>query len=370
MPKMSTDLRRHALSGATMGTRWSALLYAPPATNIVALEIALTHAVDRVDRQMSTWKPDSDLMRFNAAPPGVWVSLPAELMRVLERGAAIGCASGGAFDIGLGSLVNAWGFGPRCSAPDAQALRIALRERLPPTHTVLELDVPGRRARKHRQFALDLSGIAKGFAVDEMMRMVETFGISSALVGLDGELKARGAKADGTPWRVAVEKPDYELRSPLGVIELHDAAIATSGDYRHWVDIGGKRLAHTMDRSRSGPVDNGIASVSVVAASCMDADAWATALMVLGAEQGKALAQKSGLDTLFIRRQNGTFSEIPVGPLFDVRRPAFGSAVRERTMLAAAAGRRLRARSSDDGRPQKKCAEKSALRWQETDECE
>lgn len=305
-----------------MGTRWSALLYAPRSTNVAALEAALVRAVNCVDDQMSTWKSDSDLMRLNAAPLGIWEPLPIELMRVLERGAAIGRASGGAFDIGLGRLVNAWGFGPRCSALDAQAPRVALRERLPPTHTVLELDVPGRRARKHSHFALDLSGIAKGFAVDEMMRVVETFGVCNALVGLDGELKARGAKADGTSWRVAVEAPDYELRRPLGVIELRDAAVATSGDYRHWVSIGRKRLSHVMDRSRGGPVDNGIASVSVVAASCMDADAWATALMVLGPEQGKALAQKQGLDALLIQRQGETFSEIPVGPLFHEPRGA------------------------------------------------
>ena len=197
--------------------------------------------------------------------------------------------------------------------PDKDTIQAALRERLPPTHTVLELDVPGSRVRKHAQFTLDLSGIAKGFAVDEMMRTVEAFGISNALVGLDGELKARGAKADGTPWRVAVERPDYELRGPLGVIELRDAAVATSGDYRHWIDLGRKRLSHTMDRSRGGPIDNEIASVSVVAASCMDADAWATAFMVLGPVQGKALAQKQGLNALFIQRGDETFVEIPIG---------------------------------------------------------
>jgi len=315
---MSTDLLRHALSGATMGTRWSALVDASPGTEFAALEVALARAVDRVDRQMSTWKPDSDLTRLNSAAQGAWVSLPAELMQVLARGVTIGHASSGAFDIGLGRLVNAWGFGPASSAPGKDAIQMALRERLPPTHTVLELDVPGSRVRKHAQFTLDLSGIAKGFAVDEMMRTVEAFGISNALVGLDGELKARGAKADGIPWCVAVERPDYERRNALGVIELRDAAVATSGDYRHWVDVGGKRLSHTMDRSRGGPIDNGTASVSVVSASCMDADAWATAFMVLGPEQGKALAEKECLDVLFIQRVDKTFVEIPVGPLFHV----------------------------------------------------
>lgn len=314
---MSTDLRRHALNGATMGTRWSALLYAPPATDIHALDIALARAVDRVDRQMSTWKPDSDLMRLNAASPGTWVSLPRELLLVLAKGLEIGRLSEGAFDVGVGRLVNAWGFGAAGSIPDKEAIRAALHEQLPPTHTVLELDVPGRRARKHARFALDLSGIAKGFAVDEMMRTVKAFGISNGLVGLDGELEASGMKPDGTPWRIAVEKPDYELRSPLGAIELNDAAVATSGDYRHWIEVGGTRLSHTMDRSRGGPIDNAIASVSVVASNCTEADAWSTALMVLGPTEGLALAGKFGLDALLVERSGGSLRQIGIGRVFE-----------------------------------------------------
>lgn len=313
---MSTDLVRHALSGATMGTRWSALLYATPLTDIAALEAALAGTVDRVDRQMSTWKPDSDLMRLNAAAPDAWVPLPSELMQVLARGLEIGRASDGAFDIGVGSLVHAWGFGPARGAADAGAIRAALAECPPPAHAVLELDTAGGRARRHARSALDLSGIAKGFAVDQMMRTVEAFGISQALVGLDGELKARGLKPDGAPWLVAVEKPDHALRSPAGVIALRDAAVATSGDYRHWIDVGGRRLSHTMDRRRGGPADNEVASVSVVAESCMDADAWATALMVLGPAKGAALVRRHGLDALFICRSGGTLAEVPLGPTF------------------------------------------------------
>lgn len=300
-----------------MGTRWSALLHAPSTTDIAALDIALARAVGRVDRQMSTWKPDSDLMHLNAVSPGTWVSLPRELMQVLAKGLEIGRLSGGAFDIGIGRLVNAWGFGAAGSVPDEEAIGAALHERPPPTHTVLELDVPGERARRHAHFDIDLSGIAKGFAVDEMMRTVKAFGLSDGLVGLDGELAASGTKPDGTPWRIAVEKPDYELRSPLGTIELQDAAVATSGDYRHWIQVGGTRLSHTMDRSRGGPIDNAIASVSVVASSCMEADAWSTALMVLGPTEGLALAEKFGLDALLVERSGGTLRQIGIGRVFE-----------------------------------------------------
>ena len=310
-----------------METRWSAILYAPPDVDIPALDIALARAVDRVDRQMSTWKPDSDLMRLNAASPGAWVSLPRELMQVLTKGLEIGRLSGGAFDIGVGRLVNAWGFGATGSIPDREAIQAALLDRLPPTHTVLELDAPGARARKHAQFDLDLSGIAKGFAVDEMMRTVKAFGISDGLVGLDGELKASGTTPDGTPWRIAVEKPDYELRSPLGTIELQDAAVATSGDYRHWIEVGGTRLSHTMNRLRGGPIDNAITSVSVVASSCMEADAWSTALMVLGPTDGRVLAGKHGFDALLVERSNGALRQIGIGRVFETApcgAPLFG----------------------------------------------
>jgi thiamine biosynthesis lipoprotein len=265
---------------------------------------------------MSTWKPDSDLMRLTAAPIGEWVHLPSELMLVLEKGCAIGRVSGGAFDIGLGDLVNAWGFGPAGNEPDAAVIKSLLARERPPTHEALELDPAAQRARKHAPMQLDLSGIAKGFGVDEMIRVVLGFGIEHALVSLDGELKALGTKPDGTPWGVAVEKPDYDSRSPLGVVTLHDAAIATSGDYRHWVDVGQTRLSHTMDRWRGGPTNNSVASVSVIDQNCTDADAWATALLVLGPSDGPALARKLNLNALFVLRAGRELTQLPIGTIF------------------------------------------------------
>lgn len=299
-----------------MGTRWSALLYAPETFRLAALEAALARAVADVDRQMSTWRPDSDLMRLNAAASGKWVPVPAELMLVLEKGVDIGRASGGAFDVGLGDLVNAWGFGPSGKAADGEAIRRRLGKVQSPTHEVLELDRSGGRARKHAPVALDLSGIAKGFAVDAMAEVVRGFGIGNALVALDGELKATGVRPDGAPWIVAVEKPDYDMRAPLGVVALRNAAIATSGDYRHWIEIGEARFSHTMDRSRGGPVINNVASVSVVCPSCMEADAWATALLVLGQGEGRELARRNGLDALFVVRSDDALSQITVGAVF------------------------------------------------------
>ncbi|WP_211313991.1 FAD:protein FMN transferase [Humitalea rosea] len=291
---------RHALNGPTMGTRYAAVFFAPEGMATDALAASLFEAVDRVDRQMSTWKPESDLNRLNAAPVGDWVTIPGELMRVLAEALKIGRATGGAFDIGVGALVAAWGFGPGGRQPD-QSL-IAASSALPRAATTeaLRLDVGGDRVRKMAPLCLDLSGIAKGFGVDEMARVMDAFGIGSWLVGIDGEMRARGLKPDGAPWAVAHERPDRHSREAMGVIELTDMAVATSGNYRHWVEVEGKLLSHTMDPATREPIDNGIASVSVLAAECMAADAWATAFMVLGVEAASKLAAASGMGTIFV----------------------------------------------------------------------
>lgn len=293
-------LVRHALNGPTMGTRYAAVFFAPDGMATAPLDAALFAAVDRVDRQMSSWKPDSDLNRLNAAPVGEWVTIPQELSAVLAEALSIGQATQGAFDIGVGALVSAWGFGPGTREPDQ--LRIAAASELPraATRDALQLDVIASRARKSAPLALDLSGIAKGFGVDEMARVMDAFGIRTWLVGIDGEMRARGLKPDGTPWAVAHERPDRHSREAMGVIELTDMAVATSGNYRHWVQLDGKLLSHTMDPGTHRPITNGIASVSVLAATCMAADAWATAFMVLGAEAASKFAAEMGMGTIFV----------------------------------------------------------------------
>ncbi len=308
-------LRRYSLNGQTMGTRYSALCFAT-ALDQAAVAAALFAAVDRVDRQMSNWKPDSDLSRLNAAPVGEWVPVPKELATVLAVSLRIGRASGSAFDIGLGDLVNAWGFGPagrRRTAAQAGALAAQPRRA---TVEIVDLDRGGGRIRKLAPVALDLCGIAKGFGVDELARCLEGFGITSYLVGIDGEMRARGRKPDGTAWAVAIERPDYDRRDALGVMALADMAIATSGDYRHWVEFDGSRLSHTMSSRMAGPVRNRVAAVTVLAETCMEADAWATALMVLGEDAGPALARARRLDALFVLREHDGLSERAVG-IFD-----------------------------------------------------
>lgn len=366
-------LNRCRASGATMGTRYGAQFYAPPTADARAIAAALDAAVRAVDAQMSNWKADSDLSRLNRATPGSWTPICANLAAVLVRAREIGRETDNAFNIGVGTLVDRWGFGPGAAAnrqadnewaanrqaagrhtvdrhtadrqtkdghtPDRQPARPAgpanglsgaidarrrasiLRGPVPspcrPIDELLEVDVARGRARRLADVAFDLCGIAKGFGVDELARVLDRHGIGAWLVGIDGELRARGCKPDGSPWAIALEAPDYDRRGAMGAIDLVDAAVATSGDYRHWADFGGERLSHTMDPRAGAPLRGDIASVTVVAPTCTDADAYATALMVLGAQAGCAHAERHGLDALFVVRDGDALRTIGCGAFAD-----------------------------------------------------
>ncbi len=297
-------LLRYSLSGPTMGSRFTAVFFAAAGLDTRPIQAELQAAVERVDAQMSTWKPDSTLMRLNWAPLGEWFELPDQLYQVLLAGLHVGSLSHGAFDIALGAQVGAWGFGPAPAGASAAPRCTAA--------TALTLDTERRAVRKEAAVSLDLNGIAKGFGVDELARCLERHGIQRYLVGIDGELRARGEKPDGA-WRVALEKPEYGRREVFASLELADTAIATSGDYRHWRERDGQRYSHTLDPHSGAPLHNGIASVTVLAGSCLYADAWATALMVLGVERGARLAREQGLGAVFLLREGERIREVTVG---------------------------------------------------------
>lgn len=311
--KVTTSaLQRHTLNGETMGTRYSAVFFAPAGIDLDAIGPALFTAVNQVDQQMSTWKPNSDLNRLNTAPVHQWRTVPTELLAVLDAAVRVGIESRGAFDIGVGSLVNAWGFGPTRQEPDAQQILTLGQRAQRPASEVLEIDLANQRVQKKEPITLDLSGIAKGYGVDALARCLDHFGITRYLVGIDGEMRAKGNKPDGQAWAVAIEKPVRHVREVMGVMELVDAAIATSGDYRHWVEVGDKHFAHTMDPGSGRPVDNRLASVTVVMPTCMLADAWATALLVMGAPAATELVQQRGMTVLLVLRVGDAFEEISI----------------------------------------------------------
>lgn len=320
MSKMCIDLAktargrlpliRQTLSGSTMGTRYSAVFYRAPGTNVAALNAALFAAVDRVDRQMSSWKAESDLNRFNAAPLITWVDIPREMMTVLEASLEVERASSGAFDIGVGDYVSAWGFGATGDPVGREQPPTAVGVPGQAASAALELNSREGRARKTMPITIDLSGIAKGFAVDEMARIMDGFCIPSWLVGIDGEMRAKGTKPDGSMWAVAHERPDRHVREAMGVLELQDMAVATSGNYRHFREVGGRSVSHTIDPRTGAPLQNEVASVSVLAPRCMTADAWATAVMVMGIEAGLEAARARGFDVIFVMQDGVVHSTL------------------------------------------------------------
>jgi thiamine biosynthesis lipoprotein len=292
---MSTKpLVRLTMNGQTMGTRYSVIAYAEPSIDVQALGRELHAAVTDVDAVMSNWKADSDISRLNRAPIDQWVELPESLIHVLETALVIETQSNGAFDIGVGDAVGSWGFGPLANqTPGVASPR-------PITRQVLELDRIGQRARKHGPLSLDLSGIAKGYGVDRLGDVLKSEGLSQWLASIDGEVRAGGPKPDGTPWAIGLERPVIGKREPSGVIEIADLAIATSGTYRNCREANGRSISHTIDPATGAPVQAKQVSVTVLAPTCMEADAWATAILVDGSWPPKSFPAPLGFDAIII----------------------------------------------------------------------
>ncbi|MBD8066574.1 FAD:protein FMN transferase [Devosia sp. PTR5] len=305
---MSTETAtrlRLALSGPTMGTRWSAIAYPPEGIDAVALEEALAEDCTRVDGQMSTWKPGSDLMRLNRAPLGQWQSVPPELGYVLALGEGVRRRSEGRFDMAVLASVEAAGFGAQTGLP--------LPLTSGGTQDSIEIDLDAGRVRRLRAVGIDLSGIAKGFAVDLMCRTMERFGIADYLVGLDGEIAAGGARGDGRPWTVALEAPVPGTRDVAARLQLSNAALATSGNYRHRRCVDGRWLSHTIDPRTGAPAETDLVSVTVHMADCVLADAWATALLVAGRNAAQLLCTENGIDAILMAETETGFETTGCG---------------------------------------------------------
>ncbi|NHZ98283.1 FAD:protein FMN transferase [Massilia sp. CCM 8734] len=304
----------HELGGATMGTTWSARVMAPPDTRPAMLE-ALQRQLDLVVAQMSHWERDSNLSRFNSAPAGNWHRLPDAFFTVLSYALEVAEDSGGAYDPCAGALVNAWGFGARqryneanfyAPLPAATQAIVARADR-----QRLQLDRASRRALQAGGVQIDLSSVAKGYAVDLLARCLEAHGLFHYLVEIGGELRGAGTKADGQPWWVALEGvPGAGEGAGPTMVALHGLAIATSGDYRRYFEHGGRRASHTLDPRTGAPIRNDVASVTVLHAECMAADALSTALSVMGPEEGLALAERRKLAARFLLRHDGGLREV------------------------------------------------------------
>jgi FAD:protein FMN transferase len=303
------------LRGPTMGTTWSATLVAPVGVDAGALERGIQAELDRVVAQMSTYEDDSDLVRFNRAPADSWHRLPPEFFDVLEHALALAADTGGAYDPTVAPSVDLWGFGAgtrQHRMPDEAAIAAA-RQRVG-WHRI-RLEPRTRSAYQPGGVWVDLSSIAKGFATDQVGRFLESRGVDDYLVEVGGELRARGRRADRHDWHVAIERPGAAagaVESPdqvERVLALRDLSIATSGDYRHAFEHGGRRYSHHIDPRTGWPVEHRIASVTTLARDCMQADATGTAMMVLGPEVGMAWAEQRGLAVRIALREGDGWSE-------------------------------------------------------------
>ncbi|MEZ6195116.1 MAG: FAD:protein FMN transferase [Planctomycetota bacterium] len=311
----ASDPAPFELAGRTMGTTWSVKLPADREGRVEGLREELVAELEAVEDAMSTYRPESELCRFNRAPAGL-VSASPELASVVANALEVGRASGGAFDVTVGPIVDLWGFGAgpgERRAPSAEDLEAARRlvglDRL---GAIRAGAVGGPSLEKATDgLRVDLSGIAKGHGVDRLAARLAARGEANWFINVGGEIRAAGRRSAAREWKVAVERPSEGRQLALAEYPLRDRAMATSGDYRNFFVENGRRFSHTIDPRTGRPIEHALAQVSVVATDCETADAWATALDVLGPVEGPRLAEERGLAALFlVRREDGGFDEV------------------------------------------------------------
>lgn len=291
------------LTGATMGTSYSVKLVAPPPeTDGAALQAQIDSGLARIEQRMSTYLTDSELSLFNRSESTDWVEVSAELCDVIDATLSVSKISN-AFDITVGTLVNLWGFGPADALPEPPDNRI-IEETLQNTgFELLHTQCTTPAIRKDRaDLYIDLSAYAKGYAVDQIVALLTDQGLDNYLVEIGGELRLHGHNAGGKLWSVAIEKPaDFESAVQT-IVQLTDVAVATSGDYRNFFLFDGQRYSHTIDPNTGYPVTHNTAAVTVISDTAAYADAIATALLVLGVDEGMALAEREGIAAYFMLR--------------------------------------------------------------------
>ena len=308
--------------GSIMGTGYSVRLGAGADTGTDSTdELALAvHAVlQDVDTHMSTWRADSELSLLNDSVDSDWQPMTASTLQVISQALYTSTASKGAFDVTIGPLVDLWGFGAGAESAGARKpAGQAIQQRLAQvSHEAIEVDTATHSVRKHNRAArLDLSGIAKGHAVDRVAELLDNKGVTNYLVEVGGELRGRGHKPDGSLWKVAIERPITGRREAFRALQLKDQAIATSGDYRNFFADGGQRYSHSIDPRTGQPVAHDLASVSVVAGSTITADALSTAFMVMGPDDAMTFATQQQVAAHFILKSGSSLKEV-YSPMFE-----------------------------------------------------
>jgi thiamine biosynthesis lipoprotein len=298
-------------TGATMGTSYLVKVFDPPKFE-QNIQIEVDALLREINEQMSTYLPTSELSRFNKSESTDWFEVSATTATVVAFAQDVADRSRGAFDVTVGPLVNAWGFGPDPRTQEVLDDQTIERLRAYVGHEKLSVRMDPPALRKSVPgLKVDLSAIAKGYGVDRVVQLLNQAGAANVFVEIGGEVRASGSKA-GQWWKVGIQRPDATgdqvlIAHPLNTGDGNDQSMATSGDYRNYFEVDGVRYSHTIDPSTGRPIQHSLASVSVVTESCMEADAWATALNVLGPVEGRRLAEAQGLTVLLIHREGGQF---------------------------------------------------------------
>jgi thiamine biosynthesis lipoprotein len=295
------------LQGETMGSVWSVKVAGALPLPAGLLQAGVQEQFEGVDQTLSTYRPTSDLSRFNANDSGEWVSIDAQLGAVLSYALSLAPRSDGAYDVTVGQLVNLWGFGPdpaRNRLPDRAAIDAA---RAYVGWRKVEVDGSLIRARKQPGVRVDLSSLGKGRGVDRVADYLDSIGISNYLIDLSGKLRARGLNGGGRAWRVAVEQPGADnttAPAPASIV-LRDASVATAGDYRRYFEVDGRHFSHIIDPRTGAPVTHATVSATAMGETCMEADALATVLMVMEPDAALRLANEARIPALLIGRGSG-----------------------------------------------------------------
>ncbi len=296
-------------TGLTMGTSYTLKWVAQDTSQVESVRQQAEQVLAQINQSMSTYIPDSELSRLNQRQDASAQTVSSSLFEVLALSQAVSQQTAGAFDITVGPLVNLWGFGPDgrvIKAPDGQQID-QLKPRI--GHRRVQLDSGLQQVQKPVGMYLDLSAIAKGYAVDRLAALLIERGVESYLAEIGGELRAKGVKPDGQAWRIAVESPVAGERAIQRIIEVKDVGIATSGDYRNYFEEQGVRFSHTIDPATGRPISHKLASVTVLRPTCAEADALATAFMVMGDERAYQFALEHAISALFIVKSEAGFTE-------------------------------------------------------------
>ncbi|PML77695.1 FAD:protein FMN transferase [Enterovibrio norvegicus] len=298
------------LTGSTMGTYYSVKflndVILPSASDI---QVEIDRRLELVNDQMSTYRKTSELSQFNQHKDDSPFTVSKDTATVMSEAIRINKLSGGALDVTVGPLVNLWGFGPE-GRPDRVPTDAQVAERRAMTG-INHLFVDGMSLIKtNPDLYVDLSSIAKGFGVDVIANYLAELGLSNYLVEIGGELQLKGVNAEGQPWRIAIEKPSDDQQTVQEIIAPGDMAMATSGDYRNYFEENGVRYSHTINPATAKPINHRLVSVTVLDKSCMTADGFSTAFMVMGPDKALTLANSEKIAAFFIIKTDNGFKEV------------------------------------------------------------